>query len=468
MDVKKLLTASALLCACNLLPLCGQTIMTPEFDISSAKKRGEVFESAYQLFLNAPAKNYNYEPARIAFAKFLEKNDEKSSIDAAYFLCLCDFLSLRFEEAFKQSSLLLDKMRKSRPDDVETMIASKIYDAAVNGSMKNIEQLKKLVSDYSYFKVIMPGADEKKLLGASSTFAVLSYIDLLEKMRESAIYENAKKRLADLNEIALSEDRKPVVSQLKKHIAELKACSDCEFIATIGILAIESERLSKEFPDLKNNIGKAICAHNLKQLGIAFHLYILENGIFPPLRETKQGKLKGKDVDVDELWVDKLKPYLGIDEGTVLKHYGVYRTMPEKSPFQCPAALKPMTITSQVQYAYNCMYPFAYVKKVESNLGSGTVKYSMIKPEKHLLLCDAWYFGSKDGRGIARLYTQGVINPRHKGYVNVLYADGHVVAENINWLWESDGDGTPWDSNKPYRKSVKIPVWNQEILEIEQ
>ena len=227
---------------------------------------------------------------------------------------------------------------------------------------------------------------------------------------------------------------------------------------------MESSRLSRKLPDLKNSIGLAVCAHNLRQIGIAFHLYLLDHETqFPPLSPTAKNKatVQGKEVPVTEFYQDLLKPYLGLPAGEPINgcNGDSCREIPADSVFQCPATA-PCKMGTLCHYGYHDMWPGSFA--------SGTVKFSTIKPEFQLLVADVCYFGSPDGSGISRLYSIDCLCPRHNGYVNVLYADGHVNAEDINWLWESRGDGIPWNSHKPYSRARQIGPWPYQLPSAER
>jgi prepilin-type processing-associated H-X9-DG protein len=217
--------------------------------------------------------------------------------------------------------------------------------------------------------------------------------------------------------------------------------ADRDFYATVGLLALEAGRLADKLPDLQNSLGLAVCAHRMRQIGMALHLYLLDHqGKFPPSSVKHEVKFKGKPAVVTEFYQDMLKPYLGLPAGDLIDVYGVCHTIPEDSILQCPV-YPPCKVGSLCHYGYGGATAVADSEK--------TLKFSAIKPAVQLLLADTGSLGDIHGRGLSALRSQGQLCPRHGGYVNVLYADGHVCAADIHWLWDSMPTGAPWDSRRP-------------------
>jgi len=433
--------------------LPGQSTDIPTPDMCFALERGKDFAEAYKFFLEAPRNSYDYSKSKEAFRNIIEGSKQvEARKEAAYFLCLADFSSLKFQDALKDSAILLSFIKKSATGSPEIKTACQIMEMTANEEIKYFPQLRRLVSLNSCFKIMLPCDPKEKLMDATITEQVLDYIDLLAKMRESKIYEIAPGKIGEAKKKDIGNECAAIIKLVEKNVAQIQKIQNKDFLGLVGLLALESALLSKNYPDLKNTIALAICAHNMSQIGIAFHLYLLDNDTkFPPLSVKRKVPFKGKEVELQEMYLDLLKPYFGLPDGEVIEFYGIYREIPEDSPFQCPSSI-PCKIGSLCHYGYNAMYPFAHSKGTEANLASGEVKFSMIKPESHLVITDTCYFGAQDGRGITRLYSLGTLRPAHQGRVNVLYADGHVNAEDINWLRESDPSGSPWNSNVAYKR----------------
>ena len=45
--------------------------------------------------------------------------------------------------------------------------------------------------------------------------------------------------------------------------------ADRDFYATVGRLALEAGRLADKLPDLQNSLGLAVCAHQMRQIGMS-------------------------------------------------------------------------------------------------------------------------------------------------------------------------------------------------------
>jgi len=453
--MKKLLYTATLSLG-MLLPFhnsSAEQIAIPKPDMSYTKEQGADFAAAYQLLIEAPMKSYDYRPATAAFRKLVEQPGLSEAVrrDACFLLGLAEFSSLKFQDAAGDSARLFAMVEKSRQlgDKPQQRLARQIAEQCAAGHVENIVQLREIIYAGSHFKILRPGDRADALLDAAQTSVVLDSGDVLAKMRESKVYDAAAARLAAGK--PFDSACEPIVKLLEKNRAHLQRVADRDFYATVGLLALEAGRLGNKLPDLRNFLGLAVCAHNLRQIGLAFHLYLLDHeATFPPWFSKSQVRFEGKQVVLTEYYQDMLKPYLGLPAGNLISSYGVYRSIPEDSVLQCPAC-PPCKVGSLCHYGYDGVGP--------AGLGAGTVKFSAIKPESQLLAADAGYFGARDGRGSAGLTSFERLCPRHGGYVNVLYADGHVNAEDINWLWESTPTGIPWNSNKPYVQRTDGKPW---------
>ncbi len=189
----------------------------------------------------------------------------------------------------------------------------------------------------------------------------------------------------------------------------------------------------------------------MRQIGMALHLYLLDHqGTFPPLFVTRDVTFEGKPAVVTEFYQDMLKPYLGLPVGDLANVYGVFHAIPEDSILQCP-------VYPPCKEGSLCHYGYGGVTDVAG--GEKALKFSAIQPGVQLVLADTCYCGAHDGRGSSTLTGFERLSPRHDGYVNVLYADGHVCSMHINWLWESMFSGAPWDSRRPRAPRTDGKPW---------
>jgi len=418
-------------------------------DMSYAAAQGEKFAAAYTLFAKAPRRSYNYEPAIKAFRMLADNPglSEEKRHNACLFLCLTEFFSLKFQDAARDSGLLFQMIQKS-PSEADRRLAKEIVDQCSAGQIKNIAQLRETIFAHSRFKILLPNDPTDVLLDEARGAAALDDADILAKIRESKVYDIAAKTAQGR---PFDAERAPVAKLIERNVAALQRADDNAFYTTVGLLALDSSRLHREMPHLKPCMDLAVCAHNLRQMGIAFHLYLLDHQMcFPPLQSEGKTTFEGKEVAVTTCYPDMLKPYFDLPRGNVMVNDHCWE-IPADSVFQCPAAPAPWKLSGSCQYGYHDIWP--------NSMSSGKMKFSAIKPEHQLLVADVCYFGSPNGMGISRLYSLDTLCPRHGGYVNVLYADGHVNAEDMNWLWTADGNGIPWNSNKPHAVRTATGSW---------
>jgi prepilin-type processing-associated H-X9-DG protein len=329
-------------------------------------------------------------------------------------------------------------------------LAKEIVDQCSAGRVKNIAQLRETIFAHSRFKILLSSDSKVALLDEDRAAAALDDADILAKIKESKVYEIAAAKLAQGK--PFDAERKPVAKLIEQNLARLQKADDNAFFTTVGLLALDSSRLYREMPHLQQLMDLAVCAHNLRQMGIAFHLYLLDHQMcFPPLSSEGKTTIQGKEVAATTFYQDLLKPYFGLPPGEWVEWNSICREIPADSVFQCPAAPAPWKFGNTCQYGYHDIWP--------NSMSSGKMKFSAIKPEQQLLVADVCYFGSPNGVGISRLYSFDTLCPRHGGYVNVLYADGHVNAEDMDWLWKADGNGIPWNSNKPHAKRNITGSW---------
>ncbi len=143
---------------------------------------------------------------------------------------------------------------------------------------------------------------------------------------------------------------------------------------------------------------RAKCASNLRQLGIAFHIYIDDwDGKFPPLSRPLIGPT--------EYWYDIINGY--VDDINVWK---------------CPDyTLNDNLIGNQQSYAYNFGLGF----------GPRTIR-DIQQPSKHVMIADSgntapvWSYCN---HRLTRTGWGGSSPPgdRHNDGANVLFVDGHVA-----------------------------------------
>ena len=204
-----------------------------------------------------------------------------------------------------------------------------------------------------------------------------------------------------------------------------------ELLVVIAVIAILAALLFPALSRARESARTAICATNLKQLGLAVALYGDEFGVYPP----------GYTGPGDFTFV--LSPYLSKDAK-------VYGEEEKRSPvIQCPSrTIQPSALTANYSAHPRVLVHTAY--------GETQIRYgSLTRPSDTLILADAIQL--PEGRALATLVdvagisTDGTAanaeNPvpvgldmdgissgvgnlryRHGDRANLLFADGHVEA----------------------------------------
>ena len=237
--------------------------------------------------------------------------------------------------------------------------------------------------------------------------------------------------------------RKPLWRwKMKGKILKRSGFTLIELLVVVAIIAILAAMLLPVLSQARKRARQAVCMNNLRQLGIAFTLYVEDyDGYFPPL-------LYGSSTwsDWKMSWMQLIAPYIGMDLGK--GQYG-WEQIPLNSIFRCPSIQKkdPSGICAAYGYNANALWITPY-----SNFGhtrNVRPKLPMIKkPDKQLVLVDTWYHPSTlSYRKMANFYVeyQDYVCYRHMRRANVLYLDGHVAAEDQTWLWMGHPIGYPWN-----------------------
>lgn len=215
-----------------------------------------------------------------------------------------------------------------------------------------------------------------------------------------------------------------------------------ELLVVIAIIAILAAMLLPVLSKARERARAVVCMSNLKQLGIAFALYVDDyDGYFPP---NLYGSSTWSDWKMD--WMQLVAPYIGMDLGK--GQYG-WEEIPYNSVFRCPSIQKWVKAGVYCAYGYNSKALWVTPYSDYGHTRDFRPKLSMIKkPDKQLLLVDTWWhFSTTEDRKRARYIVdyQSFVCYRHMRKANVLYVDGHVAAEDQSWLWLGHPVGYPWN-----------------------
>jgi prepilin-type N-terminal cleavage/methylation domain-containing protein/prepilin-type processing-associated H-X9-DG protein len=196
-----------------------------------------------------------------------------------------------------------------------------------------------------------------------------------------------------------------------------------ELLVVIAIISILAAMLLPALSQARSKARGSVCMNNLKQLSLAFLMYVQENsGYFPVAYYMTSTAEKGWDYGTED--------YMSWQPGSI----GDY--VVEKL-FECPARNKLVTSYDRpfTGYAYNATYIGGGFSTWVSQTDM-PVKISAIrKPSQTVLLADSAIWSSFTNELISNNYLKAPgcayyygpnVHFRHNGFANVAFCDGHV------------------------------------------
>ncbi|MCM8767313.1 MAG: prepilin-type N-terminal cleavage/methylation domain-containing protein [Candidatus Omnitrophica bacterium] len=212
-----------------------------------------------------------------------------------------------------------------------------------------------------------------------------------------------------------------------------------ELLVVIAIIAILATMLLPTLRKARSKAIQAVCMNNLKNVGLACHIYANDYNGYLPYSE------------ITTIWPKLYKEYNYNDYYYATMLYPQY--IKAKDTFYCPAYVPPDTRkNSQGWYidAYNNILPLGcgwHYSGTIYNPYHGNGKLDKIKyPSERILLFDA---NSSNKAGVGHDFNNRPFNARHLGVGNILFVDGHVSA------WTR----AQFVSTNPGSYTIKAPWW---------
>lgn len=228
-----------------------------------------------------------------------------------------------------------------------------------------------------------------------------------------------------------------------------------ELLVVIAIIALLSAILLPVMSQTRERARVATCTSNLKQLGLAFGMYLQDNDeCFPSvlLGSTANNVWK-------LTWMQAIAPYTGkMDLGQGQTTWGL---IPQGSIFWCPSIKEYMggNFSGQTDtYGYNG-YALGNTNFTSYTSGGQTATYPVCLAQissldRQMVLVDSQGDAAVGNTSRKRGYWRasragtggtGTVSFRHNRKAGVLYADGHVASADSMLLFKGELDQYPWN-----------------------
>jgi prepilin-type N-terminal cleavage/methylation domain-containing protein/prepilin-type processing-associated H-X9-DG protein len=222
--------------------------------------------------------------------------------------------------------------------------------------------------------------------------------------------------------------REPIMPSSRQH---RQAFTLVELLVVIGVIAVLISILIPALNKSRQQAMKVKCASNLRQIGLAFSMYMnASKGVFPSARDYERSYTAwgGKDGSIGLTTEPErlINPYIGNNRRTS-------NSDTSYEVFICPADIGGGA-ADWPQDRFPTEYDFwgtSYFYNAGGNLNSPTdglhaKKVSRIKAPTRVVMVSCWPFNVHFGNAneFSKMYWH---HAREKGWGNVLFVDGHVA-----------------------------------------
>jgi prepilin-type N-terminal cleavage/methylation domain-containing protein/prepilin-type processing-associated H-X9-DG protein len=239
------------------------------------------------------------------------------------------------------------------------------------------------------------------------------------------------------------------------HQSSRTAFTLIELLVVIAIIGILAALLFGGVSSAKEKAQRIRCVNNVRQLGQAMQLFIVDSHVYPLL--INSGYWKGKDTSHFTSWNAAL-------ENEMSTHFPREGWAEPEGVWDCPAAKQPPDYPSNLGYTKYGYNGYGLSSAKDTNiLGLGGHKpiagafappvseSEIATPSEMIAIGD----GFKGGNGAVvdgvfalwRTYqAQDYLSStkrsysRHKGNANVVFCDGHVESPTLRFLFEDTSD----------------------------